>query len=976
MLREEAKAKLECAEISEARRGELLRVVRHIINAPKEEGISTDELSGASGLSAPALRKALTDLEALGISTDDTNITIFVHVGVEDRSSVRLEAASNLEKDLIALLREEAPDAENGEPSPFNLAATCQVLRESGHAAVRPDIVAGLLYGMAQDGRDMDGGRGNIHVRRASHGSLFVRLQRTWGVVEKTAELRRQAATRLLAHLAEKVPKGVRGKDIAVETTLGDLLAGINGDAILRASVNDTNRLMDRALLWLHEQHVVTLGRGLSVFRPAITLHLNPKGGPFTVDDFTPLDEHYTEQTIQTHVMATYAQKGLESMQDAERLALDYFDLDRDRFMQRWMPGRGVEFRRQATGETWSRIVDALGNSTQEQIVRDNREQTNVLVLAGPGSGKTRVLVHRIAYLVKIKREDPRGILVLAYNRHAVAEIRERLRQLIGDEARFVAISTIHSLAMRLVGASFAGRDSADRQDFDTLLLDAVKLVRGDGLDKTAAEALRETLVQGYRWLLVDEYQDVGPEEYALIAAVAGRSLDDPDLRISLFAVGDDDQNIYSFSGASVRHIRQFEEDYSAKPVYLTDNYRSSQHIITAANAVIERSGDRMKMDHPIIIDEARRKDPAGGAMSDLDPVAQGRVQILECPTGNDAQAMAALDELQRLSRLIPDWSWSRTAIISRDWQKLSPVRDYAEALGIPVEVANERLPGIWRMREMQDFIAGLRDVRGDLLRITDLTEELNRIPSSRWTNRIGEGLGLLAREIDNRALPAEDIIEWLAEWADEAWGEQRGLKLVTAHSAKGLEFDDVIILDGGWERPGKNEDQDAPRRLFYVAMTRARRNLIVMSNDNHEYLPTRSPSIVNRTVAPDVGAFPKPRRFFQSAEARMVDLSFAGRLHETNPSLRAISEARIGDPLTLKFQENGVWALADAKGRVLGRMAKKNYSAPDNAKFARGEVAAVLRRYRNDNEEAFQHLLKRDDWVGIVTQLVLEESI
>ena len=227
-----------------------------------------------------------------------------------------------------------------------------------------------------------------------------------------------------------------------------------------------------------------------------------------------------------------------------------------------------------------------------------------------------------------------------------------------------------------------------------------------------------------------------------------------------------------------------------------------------------------MKVDHPINIDEARRKDPTGGAMSDLDPVVRGRVQILECPAGNDAQAMAALDEMQRLSRLIPDWSWSRTAIIARDWQKLVPVRDYAEALGIPVEVANERLPGIWRMREIQDFIAGLREIRGNLLQITDLTERLNRIPSSRWTNRIGEGLGILAREIDDRALPAEDIIEWLAEWADEAWGEQRGLKLVTAHSAKGLEFDDVIILDGGWERLGKNEDQDAPRRLFYVAMT------------------------------------------------------------------------------------------------------------------------------------------------------------
>lgn len=969
---EHAKTILDQAEITEARRLKLLNIVRHIINAPKEEGISTDVLSGASGLPGPALRKALTDLEALGIANDDTNITIFVHVGVEDRSRVRLEEASRLEADLISELREEAPDADDGEPSPFNLAVTCQVLRDRGHVSVRPDIVEGLLRGMAQDGRDMEGGRGNLHVRRASRGSLFVRLQRSWSVVEKTAEIRRQGAERLLSHLTDKVPKGVRGKDIAVETTLGDLLAAINGDAMLRAAVNDPNKLMDRALLWLHEQQVVTLGKGLSVFRPAITLHLNPKGGNFTVQNFVPLEEHYTEQTIQTHVMAAYAEKGLERIDEAERLAQDYFELNRDTFMRRWMPGRGTEFRRQATGQAWTSIVDALGNTTQEQIVKDDREQTNVLVLAGPGSGKTRVLVHRIAYLVKIKREDPNGILVLAYNRHAAAEIRERLRGLIGDETRFVTISTIHALAMRLVGASFAGNAGSDRQDFDTLLMDAVQLLRGDGLDKATAEALRETLIQGYRWLLVDEYQDVGPKEYALISAVAGRSLDDPDLRISLFAVGDDDQNIYSFAGASVLHIRQFEQDYSAKPVYLTDNYRSAGNIISAANAVIEHAADRMKVGHDISVNEARRKDPPGGEMEAIDPVAQGRVQILECPPGNDAQAMAALDELLRLSRLTPDWSWSKAAIISRDWRKLAPVRDYAEALGIPVEIANEQLPGLWRMREMQNFIGTLREDRTKLFSVTDLTDKLNAIPRSRWTNRIGEGLGILSREIDGRSLPAEDIIEWFAEWTGETWGEQRGLKLLTAHRAKGLEFDDVVILDGGWERPSKNEDQDAPRRLFYVAMTRARQNLIVMSNDNHEYLPTQSPAILCRTVEPDLASFPGPRRYFQSAEARMVDLSFAGRQRHNHPVLVATSEARVGDALTL-VRDQDRWQLTDVKGRCLGRMAK-SFSPPENTKLVHGEIAAILRWRKDDSDEAFHHTIKREAWEVIVPELAFEE--
>ncbi len=969
---EQAKTILDKAGITEARRLNLLNIVRHIINAPKEEGISTDVLSGASGLPGPALRKALTDLEALGIANNDTNITVFVHVGVEDMSRVRLEKASRLEADLISQLREAAPDADDGEATPLNLAATCQALRDCGHASVRPDVIEGLLRGMAQDGRDMEGGRGNLHVRRASRGSLFVRLQRSFPVVEKTADIRRQGAERLMSHLINKVPKGVHGKDIPVETTLGDLLAAINGDAMLRGAVNDPNKLMDRALLWLHEQQVVTLGKGLSVFRPAITLHLDPKGGKFTVQNFAPLEEHYTEQTIQTHVMAAYAEKGLDRIDEAERLAQDYFDLNRDTFMRRWMPGRGNEFRRQATGQAWTGIVDSLGNTIQEQIVRDDREQTNVLVLAGPGSGKTRVLVHRIAYLVKIKREDPSGILVLVYNCHAAAEIRERLRGLIGDEARFVTVSTIHALAMRLVGASFAGNESAGRQDFDCLLMDAVRLLRGDGLDKAAAEALRYTLVQGYRWLLVDEYQDVGPEEYALISAVAGRSLDDPDLRISLFAVGDDDQNIYSFAGASVRHIRQFEKDYSARPVFLTDNYRSAGNIISAANAVIEHAADRMKVGHDITVNQARRKQPPGGEMVSIDPVAQGRVQILECPPGNDEQAMAALDELLRLSRLIPDWTWSKAAIISRDWRKLAAVRDYAEALGIPVEIANEQLPGLWRMREMQALIGTLRKDRGQMFSVADLIDRLNAIPTSRWTNRIGEGLGILAREIDGRSLPAEDIVEWLAEWAGETWGEQRGLKLMTAHRAKGLEFDDVVILDGGWERPSRNEDQDAPRRLFYVAMTRARRNLIVMSNDNHEYLPTQSPAIVCRNVKPDLADFPGPRRFFQSAEARMVDLSFAGRQGFDNPALKAIAQARIGDPVTLA-EENGVWILRDLSGRVLGRMAKKNFCPPANAKFLRAEIAAVLRWRKDDCDEAFYHTLRRDAWEVVVPEIVFE---
>jgi ATP-dependent DNA helicase RecQ len=127
-------------------------------------------------------------------------------------------------------------------------------------------------------------------------------------------------------------------------------------------------------------------------------------------------------------------------------------------FVEKWLPGKSAELRRQTTPKSWKTIVEDLGNTTQARIVADDREQTNVLVLAGPGSGKTSVLVHRIAYLIRVRRENPRGILALVYNRHAATEIRRRLFDLIGDDARGVTISTCHGLAMRMVGASFAKR--------------------------------------------------------------------------------------------------------------------------------------------------------------------------------------------------------------------------------------------------------------------------------------------------------------------------------------------------------------------------------------------------------------------------------------------------------------------------------------------------------------------------------------
>lgn len=357
--------------------------------------------------------------------------------------------------------------------------------------------------------------------------------------------------------------------------------------------------------------------------------------------------------------------------------------------------------------------------------------------------------------------------------------------------------------------------------------------------------------------------------------------------------------------------------------------------------------------------------------MAQLDPVGQGRVQVLNGPSSDVAQAMAAVDELVRLSRLDPEWSWSRAAVISRDWRRLAPVRAYAETLGIPVEMANESLPSIWRLREMQRFIDVLRRDAARLLGVRDLVDILNAIPSNRWTELLAEGIAALAKELASKTMPVPDLVEWFAEWAHDARGDQRGLLLLTAHRSKGLEFDDVVILNGGWDRPSQGEDPDAPRRLFYVAMTRARRSLVVLADGPHPFVRRGGDHVLCRDAPPIAADVVLPTALYQVPNLRNVDLSWAGRLRSGHPSLAAISEAKVGDLLRIVADGSG-WMMQDGQGRALGRLAR-SWSPPEGLGLRHAEIGAIVRWRKADSLEEFRPHLHHDVWEAVVPELVFD---
>ena len=169
------------------------------------------------------------------------------------------------------------------------------------------------------------------------------------------------------------MPDDVRGVDLLVETTYGALEQAIKDDLVLKSELKNqtTQPLVDRALLWMHEQEVITLNRGLTVFRPAMTLKVTRDGRTFTVADFKPLQEHYAEQTAQIHVVAEYARLGVDDIHLALSLALDYFHLANNELVDKWFKGNEPALRRDTLPEHYEQIVKRLGNRTQERIVAD-----------------------------------------------------------------------------------------------------------------------------------------------------------------------------------------------------------------------------------------------------------------------------------------------------------------------------------------------------------------------------------------------------------------------------------------------------------------------------------------------------------------------------------------------------------------------------------------------------------------------------
>ena len=517
-----------------------------------------------------------------------------------------------------------------------------------------------------------------------------------------------------------------------------------------------------------------------------------------------------------------------------------------------------------------------------------------VRILAGPGTGKTRTITHRIAYGVRNGVYDPDRVLALTFTNRAAGELRGRLAQL---QVPTVQARTFHSAALRQLGYFWphviggdaprliqsksryiveaaervgarldpaGARDVAEHLERRKVLElttaeHAQRLERGElepparlepdvvialseayerlkeerrvmdfedvllataGMLETEAWITQQVREQ-YRFFVVDEYQDVSPLQQRLLRLWLGN-------RRELCVVGDPAQTVFSFTGATSRYLVDFERDFpDARTVRLDENYRSGSGVLAAANALATRIADSVQLVRAAA-EAPERRDPAPVLIGYPDEVAEAR--------GIAARIAAAIAEGEAPASI---------AVLVRTNEQAAPIERALQDAGVPYRVAGGQ--PFFRRPEVRAAIAGcaaavvagqdggkpLFQAVSDVLRDRGWTVEPP--PERGELQDAWRSLDAIVRLAD-AAAPGTTLAEFAADLQLRARLQHEppldAATIATIHTAKGLEWDRVLVaglVEGRLPTAQAIADPaliDEERRLLYVAITRARREL------------------------------------------------------------------------------------------------------------------------------------------------------
>ena len=753
---------------------------KHIAKAQDSEAESRiDYLADILGLSKRDVISVVERMRQEGILADSKDISAYLQDAgdSERKSQILLERFAKLEQYILNHI----PDGA--------LRISCKQLNENavndGINTSKEKDIRTLLYFLTVKGytRKKEDAARNMEISRQAD------LESTIRRFEKRLEISRFAVEWLykLAFDAEKK----NALDKAIQFSVVEPLNRIKSNSQSLFGGLDDIQLEDveEALLYLSKIGSLKLEGGFLVLYNAMNIQrIKDNKSRYKQDDYRMLNEFYKLKIQQVHIVGEYANLMVRDYHAALQYVQDYFQMDYRKFVIKYFKGdRANEIQRNLTPQKYKQLFGQL-SKRQMDIISDKGSRC-IVVAAGPGSGKTRVLVHKLASLLLLEDVKHEQLLMLTFSRAAATEFKQRLMELIGNAAHFVEIKTFHSYCFDLLGR-------------------IGNLEESRNVVSNAAEMICQGEVEpnkiGKTVLVIDEAQDMGAEEHALVKALMTNN---EEMRV--IAVGDDDQNIYEFRGSDSGYMYRLAQESGSTFVEMTENYRSARQPVDFANRFLKNIHKRIKST-PII---SMRKE-------------KGWVEVIRYQSEYMYQPL--------VENLLQHRDKGTSCVLTQTNEEAVILMALLRKHGINSKLI-QSMDGLrfWNMAEMRYFLRYINKRIKTPLITEELWEEAKHNTFSTYDRSLS--LMYVKRCVEqfeqtNKTKYFSDFKEFVFESSVEDFCDVSGADVVvsTIHKAKGREFDDVYMLISD------NYVKDAHlMRRYYVGITRAKNRLFIHTNSD-----------------------------------------------------------------------------------------------------------------------------------------------
>jgi len=817
-----------------------IRIIKKLFST-KSKKHSNDEVAEARvdyisdhlGIVKEEVIKIITLLREEKILADTKDLTAFIKQNDNvNRSLSILESFAKIENFLLPVLEEHE--------KVFNLKELNEGASENNCANVNPKMIKTVLNFWAIKNWIK---RQNQNYSK-NHVSIVCTQPKV--ILKDKLEKRFLLSESILKYLYNKTrniqdTNTVESNEILVEFSVHELRDNyVNAYAMFKidASVED----IEDALFYLSRIEAIKIEGGFLVVYNKLTIDRLEQNNQiqYKKDDYTQLEQFYQNKMQQIHIVGEYAKKMLNDYQEALRFVEDYFQLNYTSFLNKYFPGsRKEELQMNITPKKFKQLFGEL-SPRQLKIVKDNLNQY-ILVAAGPGSGKTRVLVHKLASLLLMEDVKHEQLLMLTFSRAATTEFKKRLIKLIGNAANFIEIKTFHSYCFDLLGRV----GSIEKSD-EILQLTIEKIKNGEVEPNRIVKSV----------LVIDEAQDMDVHEFGLIKILMEKN---EEMRI--VAVGDDDQNIYTFRGADSKYFEQFITEKNAIKYELVENYRSKKNLVEFTNKYVEQIRHRFKTT-PIV------------------SIYKGNGDIRIVNYNNDNFIVPFVNDISST-----DLSGT-TGVLTKTNDEALQITGLLLKNGIPAKLiqSNDGF-NLFNLFEIRSFIEDLGlDKTTPIISMEAWNNAKRKFEKkhSKSTNyNFCKNLFVDFQETNPKVKYRSDFELFIKESKLEDFVFQHGetINVSTIHKAKGKEFDNVFLMLDNFDANLVNS-----KRQLYVAMTRAKRNLTIHYNGSF----LNNIEVKELTHIKSTGIHPLPKHLMYHLTHKDINLGYFDFIQRRLNSLKS----------------------------------------------------------------------------------------